>query len=294
MRLILHVGPNKSGSTLIQNNLREKEEALARHSIWYRKINDYFSNHYSFYRAVADADSAKASQIAADFIADAQSMDCQTLIVSQENLWDLVRNQGAMDALKQSLLEHPVFDEVTCVVLSRSREAWFRSYCSQLVRNGSISQLRSLARPRGIYTLLAQALDFYSAYNLQAVSLNESVWSNFLAVVDSNIDESIITLSPDGPNYRNPGPQKGPVADLILGLASVVYSSSHPDQHINSATADGFRGDIMKAIDEDLGAITSLSIAIENLVWSPYVEQAARDLPDQFAEILDRYGFHKD
>jgi hypothetical protein len=292
MKLVLHVGPNKSGSTLIQNVLRENEETLVRHGIWYRKIDEYFANHHSFYRSIAEADGAKANQLAADFIADAQSLHCSTLIVSHENLWDLVRDTGAMDTLKQSLLENTLFDEVTCVVLSRSREAWFRSYCLQLVRNGSISQLRSLVYDNGLYTLLAQALDFFSAYNLQSVALNESAWPNFLATVDNSIDNTIIAVNPDGPNYRNPGPKRGLVGDLILGLASVVYSSTHPGQHINSVTADSFRRSIVKAIDEDLGATASLNAEIEKLVWSTYVQQAAKNLPEQYARTLDRYGFN--
>ena len=294
MKLLLHVGPNKAGSTLIQNFLKENANCLLDCGIWYRETDDYFASHHAVYTAIAAAETAKAVHLVERYVSDAIGMGCHTLVLSHENLWDLVRDSSAIAALKLALLENPVFDSVTTLVVSRAREPWFASYCFQLVRIGCLSNLQSLPARGGLYSLLADSLRFFSAYNLASIPLGQDILSNFLCVVDSSVDWTPLALVTDEDKYKNVSPPVGVMGDLILGLSSIVYSSMHPAEHINSASADSCRDGVLRAMDRNFSAISSISSELEGLIWSSFSGEAARNLSDDDAMILDKYGFVRD
>jgi len=141
MNLVLHIGPNKTGSTLIQNALKENAGYLIDRGIWYRETDDYFVSHHAFYAAVASADTAKSVHLIERYVSDAIGTGCHALVLSHENLWDLVRDSSAVASLKSALLDNQCFNSVATLVVSRAREPWFTSYCMQLVRIGCLSNL---------------------------------------------------------------------------------------------------------------------------------------------------------
>ena len=291
MKLVLHVGPNKTGSTVIQNLLKVNQETLHSLGIWYRMTDEYFASHHDLYRAVADHDAERACRIMQEYVDDASSMGCHTLIVSHENLWDQVRALDSVQAMRLAILENNCFSSVKTIIMARPRRAWLKSYCAQLIRNSYLYKLPELVDSNGLFSLLADAIRLFGAYNLEMVPLSESSFSDFLGHVDNTLNWESVKLSLDAKPYANSSPNRGIIGDLILGFSSAVFLSINSSAHPNSQNADQLRDSVLNSLDASLDSISYVNSQFESKLWDLYLDEAEKCLRTEGRHLLDEWGF---
>ena len=79
-----------------------------------------------------------------------------------------------------------------------------------------------------------------------------------------------LACGPNEDKCKNVSPPGDIMGDLILGYSSIVNSSTHPSEHLDSATADCVREVVLRARERNFSAISSISSELEDLVWSSF------------------------
>jgi hypothetical protein len=77
-----------------------------------------------------------------------------------------------------------------------------------------------------------------------------------------------------GPNenkYKNVSPPGGCMGDLILGYSSLVYSSTYPSEHLDSASADSVREVVLRVMERSFSLISSTSSQLERILFGHHL-----------------------
>lgn len=101
MRLIVHTGLHKTGSTYLQHIMNDNHEALLEAGIYYEKQPGYPAHHF----AAWDLLRGDASRFAA-MVDEAYRRGCHTLIFSSEDLEGLIFARPTADLLTETALRH--------------------------------------------------------------------------------------------------------------------------------------------------------------------------------------------
>lgn len=101
MKVYLHIGMSKAGSTAIQQCILQHEGALLQAGVCYPEATRVNGAHYKLFQALQDGGGADE---AATVIAEAEAAHAARLIVSVEGLW--LVNDDAVRRLAQALSGH--------------------------------------------------------------------------------------------------------------------------------------------------------------------------------------------
>lgn len=131
MRVLLHLGLNKCGSTFVQSSLAEAREGLCLEGTWYPEqpgppCQYGLSKAYGF----GPTDTSIAEQSLVEILDQAAASNCEKLILSSEYL--SLFNPKAVDRLLSDFSRHGV--EPQALLFSRDIFAWIRSLYNQLIR----------------------------------------------------------------------------------------------------------------------------------------------------------------
>ena len=125
MKIILHIGLHKTGSTYLQTLFQQTARLFRPRGIFYQA-----NSHHSIAWAVLRGDFAPLQQV----IREARTACCETVVISAEDFENLLLDTAAARALEASLFEIGV-TEIDWVICIRSQDEYFWSLYSQMSRH---------------------------------------------------------------------------------------------------------------------------------------------------------------
>ena len=170
MKLLLHIGPHKTGSTSVQLSLSKVRKALLEQGVWYFEpkiaaTSAIFAQYASKEQRLApgllrkfaneDAILAWSRQCLVDLRAQAARGDADLCIISSEDFLSLTPDKVA--ELLRDMQE--IFSEVTVLAYARDPVALYLSVLQQMVKTGF--QLRQLKTPETFNFPLRRGLETY-------------------------------------------------------------------------------------------------------------------------------------
>lgn len=159
MRLNLHIGYNKTGTTAIQSFLNGNRERLLANGILYPATGVYDNAHYSFsqfFMGQPSSDEVRAGDQFIENLADEIAKSgADEVIISSEYL--MQANKQIIKKIRMTVDDHfSGVDEIRVVVYLRRHDEWFESVFNQAIKSGANRQweldihdyvLRSLGNP---------------------------------------------------------------------------------------------------------------------------------------------------
>lgn len=103
MRLIVHAGLHKSGSTYLQQIMNDNHAALRSRGVWYEEQAGYPAHHHAAW-AMLRGDMAPLARM----IVDAREAGCHTVILSSEDLEGAIFDHGTAAAIEATALAEGV------------------------------------------------------------------------------------------------------------------------------------------------------------------------------------------
>lgn len=97
MRLIIHAGLHKTGSTFLQHIMNDNHEALAAAGVWYEKQPGYPAHHFAAWD-ILRGDTSPVGRM----VADARAHGCHTVILSSEDLEGAIFDGCSAEAITQA------------------------------------------------------------------------------------------------------------------------------------------------------------------------------------------------
>lgn len=149
MKLLLHIGMGKAGSTSIQDFLYCNRQLLAEQGVLYpRSIMDRTVQNIGFttHNPITGPGYQRLFGVLHDELCAA---GCPTAIISAENTWARLRAAEHLRTFR-GFLERLGFEDIGIILYLREPGAFFTSYYSQLIRRGDIT----LPGPAGLAPLM--------------------------------------------------------------------------------------------------------------------------------------------
>ena len=158
VRLVLHVGPRKTGSSSLQVLLGRHRDLLTQHGVFVPPgVNEEFPGHHMVpYRllgrtvkTLGGADTEDLAALFSTWLVAATKNDCGVIVVSAEDL--SIMSEMAWRELGQILTEAQALSGVSVssldlVVVERNREARARSGANELVKHGATAPIPRLVK----------------------------------------------------------------------------------------------------------------------------------------------------
>lgn len=126
MKLIIHPGLHKTGSTYLQHTFNDNHEALAARGVYYQHQDGYPAHHYAAWRVLAGD-----PQPLVEMVAEARAAQCDTLIFSSEDLEGALFDDRPITAIEEAAYQAEIGKTEWHVVL-REPGACFASLFAQL------------------------------------------------------------------------------------------------------------------------------------------------------------------
>lgn len=126
MKLLVHIGLHKTGSTYLQQVMNSNHRTLARHGLWYEPQQGYPAHHHAAWQLLLGKGAALAAMID-----NAGSAGCDTVVLSSEDLESVFHDPRAIDAILATARTCGI-DDVAWHVVLRDMGACFASLYAQL------------------------------------------------------------------------------------------------------------------------------------------------------------------
>lgn len=97
MRLIIHAGLHKTGSTYLQHIMNDNHEALVEAGVWYEKQPGYPAHHFAAWD-ILRGDTSPVGRM----VADARARGCHTVILSSEDLEGAIFDGSSASAIAEA------------------------------------------------------------------------------------------------------------------------------------------------------------------------------------------------
>ena len=138
MRLIVHIGYNKTGTSSIQSYCLRNAEALRRDGLCYPKIGTHGNGgHHAVSKLLTGMPSNKVVNTPIDLLnrirEEFEESACETLLLSSEHL--VLANSQNIKAVRDAFRKEFGMDECKIVVYLRRHDLWFESLFNQAVKN---------------------------------------------------------------------------------------------------------------------------------------------------------------
>ena len=175
MRVFLHIGMSKAGSTAIQRCLVRHQDALARAGVCFPDAGRLETAHYELFTALRDGEAARADAVAQAMLAEAAAAGADALIVSVEGLWLLA--DDAVRALAQLFDGH----EVQVVLYLRRPDTYLTSsYRQRIKRKRSPQSVRAYLREPHAHLRYDHVLERWARHFPLRVRAYENVRSDLV------------------------------------------------------------------------------------------------------------------
>lgn len=260
MKLIIHPGLHKTGSTFLQHVLNDNHASLVQRGVWYQPQNGYPAHHHAAWCILQGDEQPLVAMIEA-----ARAADCHTLILSSEDLEGALYDDRPLHAIDDAANQTEVRNIEWHVVL-REPGAAFASLFAQLqhhvyadafqmfydtMRRGFIhmaAPMPGTGTPYWYYSFdhLADLGNLHQRAGAPVIAHDFAAKAAFPgAAILSHIGalDAIETLP--GQNARNARPERD---DIIRGYVMRV-AEAIPDETEQQRVIDGFLGCLENGLD---------------------------------------------
>lgn len=248
LKVIIHIGMPKCGSTSIQNHLFLTRESLAHdHGIYYYPSSQKFPHHREISDLVAAFNNIdELKRLLVQQVESATADNCHTIFISSEDLFYLLERTEKIDFLARALREVGFLpDQISYVLVHRDLKKFYNSYLKQLVSNGSSLVDQDLLGLCDFQIGLIRNFFNLGGHRL-AISLDQTKKNGGLLKV---FIENIFDIPYDGDDRNdNTWGQRGFVSEIMGGQAVGLYAMNHLLSP-NEPLADSFRSEIRDIID---------------------------------------------
>lgn len=231
MRVILHVGMSKAGSTAIQNALLANEAQLAQNGVIYPSVGRYRGAHYPILQA---ARSMTAELLTSRALSEARRKSGSTCILSCEGFWLLGSEQ--IDVLAEMLKGH----EVQVLAYLRDPASYLRSSYRQGIkakgRKESVAQRVARAGPQLAYSAVFGRWASNFPLTLASYELNSSrLESHFMSLI--GVAEY---LQPPAPVRANVTPPDGVTRAMLWANRMLPFAVARGARRLIQRNAKSF------------------------------------------------------
>ncbi len=126
MKLILHPGLHKTGSTYLQHVLNDNHAALAERGVWYQRQEGYPAHHHACWQMLLGSPDPLVAMAT-----EARAADCDTLLFSSEDLEGALYDDRPLAAISAAMRVAEI-DSVEWHVVLRDPGSAFASLFAQL------------------------------------------------------------------------------------------------------------------------------------------------------------------
>ncbi len=197
MKLYLHVGMTKSGSTSIQNAFSEHREAiLEKYGIAYPEAGTSFQNHHELYTLLCGPEPEPVLKYLENACETARRMGARAVLLSSEDIFLLPNLPEKMQYLTDAL--RALKDvETRIVFVVRHPRTWMRSHIAQLLSNGAFALDEYSDRYAELPQNLVQCIRAYRALDpgtpflsYGGATANGTLIRDFFALLDVAMEEN--------------------------------------------------------------------------------------------------------
>lgn len=126
MRLIIHAGLHKTGSTYLQHVMNDNHEALCRAGVWYERQPGYPAHHFAAWD-ILRGDTSSVSRM----VAEGRDAGCHTVILSSEDLEGAIFDGCSAEAIAHEAAAAGV-EHIEWHLVVRDSGEYFASLYAQL------------------------------------------------------------------------------------------------------------------------------------------------------------------
>ncbi len=245
MKLILHIGQPKTGSTSLQNALLDNRRLLRRHGIYYPIPPSRRTNHGALTSLVFEKERwprqirhrenlrpgsvvREAKRIVAKLVSTARSKKWQTVLLSSEYFFRDLRDFSGHQ-IQQTVFSH--FSDVTVVAYIRHPASLYLSLCLQSVRHSGATPSPTKGSFRRVLESYADLADLIvRGYDRESL-LNGDIVHDFFATCLPMVPIEAVTRSESESNVSMPAE----VAAVLQAYRKALY----PDEDDVNKAADG-------------------------------------------------------
>ena len=275
MRLVIHLGLHKTGSTWLQHLLNRNQPALAARGIWYSPQPGYPAHHHAAWRLLV-GDTAPLGTM----IAEARAADCQTLILSSEDLESVLVHSDLASAIEDCAAAagatkvewHAVLRDPGCCFESLYAQLQYHLFADPLEMFAEVMRRGVLFRPDPMPGENAAPFWFYCFDHAPLL-------------------ERFVAARPGrrlfAHDYRDHDPFPG--WRMLAGLGALDALTDQPDEHDRNrrldpvAVANGYRARLAEAIDDPrLGQFVAPAIEAHLAVAAAGIERLAAAISHRF------------
>jgi hypothetical protein len=279
MKLVIHAGMPKAGSTSIQNILFENRDSfLQDYGLFYPTPEGSFHNHFDFYKLVSMADKQRAQEYLQEIVAFAKRYEARTIVLSSEDLFFLPSHDEAF----QILLD-VVSDDVTVVpsffLVVRHPNTWIRSHLMQIISNGAFAMDENSNRYVELGQFVAQNTRRFLNSGLPATLIPYTQISSNGGIISAFFDSLGISDVPFRNRLDNvTGKERFFSAEMLVGLVCGLRALNSDNLHVNSPEIDSLRRTLREAIDSAAGdqVFSKVFNSFENVITAEISKVIAR------------------
>jgi hypothetical protein len=249
MKLYLHVGMTKAGSTSIQNAFSEHREIiLGKYGILYPEPGTSFQNHHELYQLIWNGDPEPVKAYLEGACALARSAKAQRLLLSSEDMFLLPNTPAKMLCLAEVLraLEGV---EARIVFVVRHPRTWMRSHIAQLLSNGAFALDEYSDRYTELPQNIVECIKAFLAMDQRMLLMsyrrstaNGTLVRDFFGLLDIALEED--WERNDNVTGKDRFYSMEAQIGLLCGLRALNYKS-----HPNSKSTDALRSSIRELVD---------------------------------------------
>lgn len=249
MKLYLHVGMTKSGSTSIQNAFSEHAETiLKKYGVAYPAPEASFQNHHELYTLIWDADPAPVQAYLEEACAKAQRRGARSVLLSSEDLFLLPNEPEKMQCLAR-VVEALKGVETRIVFVVRHPRTWMRSHIAQLLSNGAFALDEYSDRYAELPQNIAECIRAYAALDPEILLMsygrsaaNGTLVKDFFGLLDLALEEDWER------NDNATGRERFYSMEAQIGLLCGLRAFNQ-ELHPNSKSIDALRSSIRELVD---------------------------------------------
>jgi hypothetical protein len=296
LRLIIHVGLNKAGSTSLQNVLLDNKAMLRQQFGIYYETGygaQGFQNHYDFYKHLNEGDAEAAGGYLQRYVSDAVAASTHTAMISSEDLFFLTGYPVKFGDFME-LLRGVEGVDVEFFLILRSFESWARSYLMQLVANGAFCTSEGFAEYEDLATFIANGIRFFEAGGFPMTFADLRLGRKPGGLVNNVMNVLGFVTKFEDRIDNSTGASRYFTAEILTGMTCGLRAKLE-NLHPNSPAIDVFRTEIQSVINErssDRAVAEILNIFEQHLRFdiNRLIEKSLYRLSTADRDLLVKYG----
>ena len=308
MKLILHIGPNKTGTTTLQHCFRDNRKKLRRMGVFYPAMPLRFSQHFALVPALSNGELgqnnfgcrkiwgdvdflAPSLKLWNKFLRLARWNRAKYLLISSE----FISSFGPKQIAYMSNFLSQYFEDITIVAYARNpAEHFFSAYQQSVKINGHIANFGALSNRR--FQIWSEPDNFKLSVRPYARErlLNGDIIDDFMATYLPHVDQSRLIAPKSSRNVSLSTEAISVLEDLIPGIKPDVDQFKRRviwmeiaremikfDSQVPNGTRPRMRADLNKHLSEQISELLWLKaeygIEFEHVDYSKIEENSLAD-----------------